>query len=98
MGCCGGPAEHGGVTVKNAACDYGDERERWRMNNKGKGSGLAFVIILVAALIIGLLVVKNMSGLGTGKETAAQQENYVQQAQGLVDQINQAQQQIGQEP
>ena len=68
------------------------------MNSKGKGSGLALVIILVAALIIGLLVVKNMGGLGPEKETAVQQENYVQQAQSVVDQINQAQQQAVQEP
>ena len=68
------------------------------MNNKGKGAGLALVIILVAALIIGLLVVKNMGGLGPEKETAVQQENYVQQAQSVVDQINQAQQQAAQEP
>ena len=68
------------------------------MNNKGKGSGLALVIILAVALIIGFLVLKNMSGLGAGKETAAQQENYVQQAQSVVDQFNQAQQQAGQEP
>ena len=68
------------------------------MNSKGKGSGLALVIILVAALIIGLLVVKNMGGLGPEKETAVQQENYVQQAQSVVDQINQAQQQTVQEP
>ena len=68
------------------------------MNNKGKGAGLALVIILVVALIIGLLVVKNMGGLGPEKETAVQQENYVQQAQSVVDQINQAQQQAAQEP
>ena len=68
------------------------------MNSKGKGSGLALVIILVAALIIGFLVVKNMGGLGPEKETAVQQENYVQQAQSVVDQINQAQQQAVQEP
>ena len=68
------------------------------MNNRGKGSGLALVMILVAALIIGLLVVKNMGGLGPEKETAVQQENYVQQAQSVVDQINQAQQQAAQEP
>ena len=68
------------------------------MNNKGKGSGLALVIILVVALIIGFLVVKNMGVLGSVKETAVQQENYVQQAQSVVDQINQAQQQAAQEP
>ncbi len=68
------------------------------MNNRGKGSGLALVIILVAALIVGFLVVKNMGVLGSVKETAVQQENYVQQAQSVVDQINQAQQQAAQEP
>ncbi len=68
------------------------------MNNKGKGAGLALVIILVAALIIGVLVVKNMGGMGAGQETEAQSENFVQQAQSVVDQINQAQQQAAQEP
>ena len=68
------------------------------MNSKGKESGLALVIILVAALIIGVLVVKNMGGMGAGQETEAQSENYVQQAQSMVDQINQAQQQAGQGP
>lgn len=68
------------------------------MNNKGKGTGLALVVILVAALIIGLLVVKNTGGMGAGQETEAQSENYVQQAQSMVDQINQAQQQAGQGP
>ena len=68
------------------------------MNNKGKGSGLALIIILVVALIIGFLVVKNMGGLESAKENAVQQENYVQQAQSVVDQINQAQQQVAQEP
>ena len=68
------------------------------MNNRGKGSGLALVMILVVALIIGFLVVKNMGSLGSVKETAVQQENVIQQAQSVVDQINQAQQQAGQGP
>ena len=68
------------------------------MKNRGKGPGLALVMILVVALIIGFLVVKNMGVLGSVKETAVQQENYVQQAQSVVDQINQAQQQAAQEP
>ena len=68
------------------------------MNNKGKGSGLALVIILVVALMIAFLVMKNLGSMGPGKETAAQQENYVLQAQSVVDQINQAQQQAVQEP
>ena len=68
------------------------------MNNKGKGSGLALIIILVVALIIAFLVMKNLGSMGPAKETAAQQENYVQQAQSVVEQINQAQQQAVQEP
>lgn len=68
------------------------------MNNKGKGSGLALIIILVVALLIAFLVMKNLGRMGPGKETAAEQENYVQQAQSVVNQINQAQQQAAQEP
>ena len=68
------------------------------MNNKGKGSGLALVIILVVALMIAFLVMKNLGSMGPGKETATQQESYIQQAQSVVDQINQAQQQAAQEP
>ena len=68
------------------------------MNNRGKGSGIALVIILVVALMIAFLVMKNLGSMGPGKETAVQQENYVQQAQSVVDQINQAQQQAAQEP
>ena len=68
------------------------------MNNKGKGSGLALIIILVVALLIAFLVMKNLGRMGPEKEIAAEQENYVQQAQSVVDQINQAQQQAVQEP
>lgn len=68
------------------------------MNSKGKGSGLALIIILVVALLIAFLVMKNLGRMGPGKEIAAEQENYVQQAQSVVDQINQAQQQAAQEP
>ena len=64
------------------------------MNNKGKGSGLALILILVVALLIAFLAVKNMNRLGPDS-TTLQQENYVQQAQSVVDQINQAQQQAG---
>ena len=68
------------------------------MKSRGKGSGLALVIILVVALMIAFLVMKNLGSMGPGKETAAQQENVIQQAQSVVDQINQAQQQAAQEP
>jgi len=67
------------------------------MNKKGKGSGLALILILVVALLIAFLAVKNMSRLGPDS-TTLQQEDYVQQAQNLVDQINQTQQQAEQIP
>ena len=68
------------------------------MNNKGRGSGLALLLILIVALLIAFLVVRNMGGLGFGSSTSLQQENYVHQAQDAVDAINQAQQQAGQAP
>ena len=68
------------------------------MKNKGKGSGLALVIILVVALMIAFLAMKNLGSKGAGQEIETQSENYVQQAQDLVNQINQAQQQAGQGP
>ena len=72
------------------------------MNNRGKGSGLALIIILIVALVAAYLAVTQMGALGFGK-TAVQQEqaelqNAVQQAQDIVDMLNQAQQQAGQEP
>ncbi len=68
------------------------------MNSKGKGSGLALVIILIVALLIAFFVLKNMSSLGFGRDATTQQENVVQQAQDLVDQINDRMQQTGQKP
>lgn len=68
------------------------------MKGSGKGSGLAFLLILIVALLIAFLVMKNMDGLGLDSSTSPQQENYVHQAQDAVDAINQAQQQAGQEP
>ena len=67
------------------------------MNNNGKGTGLTLLIILIIALLIAFLGVKNMGLLGIGRLTP-QQESYVQQAQDAVDAINQRQQQAGQEP
>lgn len=67
------------------------------MNNNGKGTGLTLLIILIIALLIAFLGVKNMGLLGIGRSTP-QQESYVQQAQDAVDAINQRQQQAGQEP
>lgn len=71
------------------------------MNNRGKSSGMLILIVLVIALVAAYLAVTQMGSLGFG-ETAVQQtgpqQTVVQQAQGLVDQINQAQQQAAQEP
>lgn len=67
------------------------------MNKKGKGSGLALILILVVALLIAFLAVKNMSRLGPDS-TTLQQEDYVQQAKDVVDQINQTQLQGRQAP
>ena len=68
------------------------------MSNRGKIAGLALVIILVVALLIASSLLKNMDSLGVDRDAAAQQENPVQQAQGLADQINDRMQQAGQEP
>ncbi len=68
------------------------------MNNKGKGSGLLLLVILIVALLVAWFAVKNLGSLSPGKGTASQQEAYVQQAQGLVDQINGRLQQAGVEP
>ena len=69
------------------------------MNNKGKGSGLAILLILIAALLIGFLAVKNMGALKNASAPGVEQAgDPVQQAQALVDQINQRQQQAWQLP
>lgn len=57
------------------------------MNNNGKGTGLTLLIILIIALLIAFLGVKNMGLLGIGRSTP-QQESYVQQAQDAVDALN----------
>lgn len=57
------------------------------MNNKGIGSGLAIIIILIVALLIAFLTMKNMGSLGFGSRTD-QPENVVVQAQNAVDAIN----------
>ena len=62
------------------------------MNSKGKGTGLALVIIMLAALLAAYLAVTQIGGLGFGNKSAEQQQNPVQQAQNVVDLINQSQQ------
>ena len=66
----------------------------WKMNNKGKGSGLFLIVILIVALIVAYLAVTQMSSLGFGKKEEAQieQQDPVRQAQDAVDAINQRQQ------
>ena len=69
------------------------------MNNKGKGSGLAIVLILIVALLIAFLAMKNMTALNNASAPGVEQSNDpVQQAQDVVDKLNQRQQQAGQEP
>ena len=60
------------------------------MNNKGKGSGLVLIIILLVALLIGYLAMTQMDGLGFGKSntrTEQTQQNAIEQAQSAVDVI-----------
>ena len=60
------------------------------MNNKGKGSGLALIILLLVALLIGYLAMTQMEGIGFGKNTQMEQtqQNAIEQAQSAVDAIN----------
>ena len=67
------------------------------MNKTGKGSGFALILILVVSLLIAFLAIKNTDSLGRGN-TTPQQEDYVQQAKDVVDQINQTQLQGRQAP
>ena len=71
------------------------------MNNKGKGSGLVLIVILVVALLIGYLAMTQMGALGFGKTSTLQeqtQQNAIEQAQNAVDAINNRIQQIDLEP
>ena len=71
------------------------------MNNKGKGSGLMLIIVLLVALLVGFLAVTQMGGLGFGKTNTQQeqtQQNAIAQAQSAVDAINDRIQQSGLEP
>ena len=61
------------------------------MNNRGKGSGLVLIVILVTTLLIGYLAMTQMGGLGFGKTGMQQeqtQQNVIEQAQNAVDVIN----------
>lgn len=70
-------------------------------NNRGRGSGLALIVILVVEVIVAFLVVTQMGGFGFGKKGAQQeqtQQNAVEQAQDLVNQVNERTQNAGAEP
>ena len=60
------------------------------MNSNGRGSGLVLIILLLVALLIAFLVIKQMGNFGFGKDDSLQepQQDPVQQAQNAVDAIN----------
>ena len=61
------------------------------MNNRGRGSGLILIIVLLVALLAGCFVVTQIGGLGFGKtdlQQAQTQQNVIEQAQSAVDAIN----------
>ena len=61
------------------------------LDNKGRSSGLVFIILLLAIVIVALLVVSQMGGLGMGKASdpaEPQGEAAVEQAQEAVDAVN----------
>jgi hypothetical protein len=60
------------------------------MNNKGKSSGLALTLILIVALIVAFFFMKQSGSLGIGKPSE-QNSAPVQQAQDVVNQINEQQ-------
>ena len=71
------------------------------MNNRGRGSGLMLMIVLLVALLIAWFAVTQMGGLGFGKTDAQQaqtQQNAIEQTQSAVDAINNRIQQSGLEP
>jgi uncharacterized protein (UPF0333 family) len=62
-------------------------------HNRGFGSGLSLLLLLLAALIAAYLAVKQFSASG-GEDTPApvEQSAAVEQAQEAVDRLNEAQQ------
>lgn len=70
------------------------------MNSKGRGGGIALLVILIAALLAALLAVRSVSSPAPGGGNSAQveQEALVRQTQEVVDQLNQRQRQSGLEP
>lgn len=70
------------------------------MNNSGKGSALFLLVLLCVALLIAYLAISNMSSLGFGKQSTQQEnmQNPVDQAEDVVNQLNERTQQSGQKP
>lgn len=68
------------------------------MKKNGTSSGLAILLLLFVALLIAFLLMQNMDSVKKDSNSTQAKEDYVQQAQDLVDQINRAQQQAATEP
>jgi len=68
------------------------------MKTNGKSIGIGLVLLLFVALLVAFLWMQSMDGVKKDSDATQQTEDYVQQAQNLVDQINQAQQQAATEP
>lgn len=58
------------------------------MNDRGRGSGLGLLVILLVALIVAWLMVSQMKSLGVGGGGTSQRQDAVEQAQSAVDAIN----------
>lgn len=65
---------------------------------KRNATGISVLLLLLVALLVAFLLMKNMSSTQKDSEESKSKEDYVQQAQDLVNQINQAQQQAATEP
>jgi len=69
-------------------------------NDKGRGSGLMLIIILVVALIVAYLEVQQMKSLGVGGTTQqeqVQEQDPVDAAQDAVDALNERIEEAGQD-
>ena len=88
----------------------GMTQQRCDMDNKGKGSGLALLGILIVALIVAWLFVQQMGSLGAGGDDATgtqteqsvdpemQTDDPVDAAQDAVDAVNQNMLENAQDP
>lgn len=60
---------------------------------KRNAFGISLLLVLFAALLVAYLLLDDLQIAKTSSSSTQSMENYVAQAQNLVDQINQAQQQ-----